>query len=139
MFYHICIEYQKFIDMRLSSLLIILIITLSCGKDTDTTKSAITMIKPNSNDTFRLSPDSVLVNFKVQDNGGLQKIQVNVTTASGTSMYSDTENTSDNEYQYVSSIKFTGFSTLTPMTLKVTAINKQQNSTETTTTFYVKP
>ena len=114
----------------------------SCHKDEDhdTEKPVITLMEPLMNDTISLTTDpSVHIEFSVTDNDELHDVDVNVTNAGGTNLFTNSTHVDASTFTFHEHFDPTGITSVTQLTLKIDATDHHSNTESKTVTFYVKP
>ena len=72
----------------------------SCSKK-DKENPVITLLEPSMNDTFSMATkDSMHLDFKATDNDGLHDVTINITNASGTNVFTNTDDVDNTTYHY---------------------------------------
>jgi acetylornithine deacetylase/succinyl-diaminopimelate desuccinylase-like protein len=111
----------------------------SCSKK-DKEVPVITIAEPSMNDTFSMATeDSVHLEFNVTDNDGLHDVTTNITNASGTNVFTNTDDVDNSTYHFHQHFHPTNITSPTVFTLKINAEDHSGNAANKTVTFVVKP
>ena len=111
----------------------------SCSKK-DKENPVITLLEPSMNDTFSMATkDSVHLEFKATDNDGLHDVTINITNASGTNVFTNTDDVDSTTYHFDQYFHATNIAAPTVFTLKIDAEDHSGNAANKTLIFVVKP
>jgi hypothetical protein len=111
----------------------------SCSKK-DKENPVITLLEPSMNDTFSMATkDSVHLDFKATDNDGLHDVTINITNASGTNVFTNTDDVDNTTYHYDQYFHATNIAAPTVFTLKIDAEDHSGNMANKTVIFVIKP
>ena len=111
----------------------------SCSKK-DKENPVITLLEPSMNDTFSMATkDSVHLEFKATDNDGLHDVTINITNASGTNVFTNTDDVDSTTYHFDQYFHATNIAAPTVFTLKIDAEDHSGNAANKTVIFVVKP
>ncbi|MEI6311522.1 MAG: hypothetical protein WCP57_04590 [Bacteroidota bacterium] len=121
------------------SIFFISTLTSSCKKENKAPEIAI--LEPSNNDTITIASDPELhVEFTVSDDDALHYLSVKIKDASTTYFADTTTSVHDlKSYNYHEHYSFTGITTLTPVTVEISAEDHDEATTTKNIQVYVRP
>lgn len=110
----------------------------SCEKEqTDTTVPVFTVLEPLAGDTVT---GEAHIEFTVTDNIGLKELVVKITNSTGTSVYTQNSNVKDLKvFSFHDHYDLAVYSSITPLTVIISAMDKSGNTKTNEIPIIVKP
>jgi hypothetical protein len=112
---------------------------ISSCKAKDKEAPTISVFAPSENDTFKVTNDSVHIEFSARDNMELHIVEVNIKNSAGTLLYNNNRDVDNKNYAFHEHFNPSGITSLTPVFLTIKASDHSDNEFTKTVNFFVAP